>query len=279
MKKNKKQGRCIFCNGYGMSKQHVIPEWIKRFLTPTNEKEHTHFQNTVEFDEHDLDLKPGKVTISPKLKLKQGPIGSSKIYKVCLKCNSGWMSELEQTVKPLLSSLMLGQPKVISKDESTLLAQWVMMTSFVQEFTDERGQFLSQSEREAFMNRRAIPVNFKIYIGYTSDKTWFFRRKNEISSFFLKFSNPFNLPESHPLVMQKHFMQTFSFGLGELFIICYNTSYSDMIFDIQELYPNSLSKIFESEQGNATEIVNIEAGKAEEISGCLTRLATKVKAR
>jgi hypothetical protein len=48
---------------------------------------------------------------------------------VCHDCNTGWMSQLESKVKPILTPIILGRDYVLSPDDQTLVAAWCLKTS------------------------------------------------------------------------------------------------------------------------------------------------------
>jgi hypothetical protein len=56
-----------------------------------------------------------------------------KIRAVCVPCNTGWMSQLEKKVKPVLIPLLLaeGLPLTLSSSEQDLLAVWAYKTALI----------------------------------------------------------------------------------------------------------------------------------------------------
>ena len=42
-KKSKAQGKCIFCGGEGLTKEHVWPNWIKSVLPRDSTEHHTQY--------------------------------------------------------------------------------------------------------------------------------------------------------------------------------------------------------------------------------------------
>lgn len=60
-------------------------------------------------------------------------LDAMKEGRVCDKCNSGWMSRLEQAVRPILIPLIEGQRSVLalSASERLLLARWTAKTAYM----------------------------------------------------------------------------------------------------------------------------------------------------
>ena len=100
-------GKCIFCGGPGMTKQHVFPNWLNTVL-PLSENSHTQLLNNVSFD------MGGNAIVSTDVNVQQGHRRTRKMRNVCSRCNNVWMSNIENACKPLLTKLFSGENYVIS---------------------------------------------------------------------------------------------------------------------------------------------------------------------
>lgn len=109
---------CIFCDAAIASKgsnEHIFPRWLLDYLRIREED------------------------ISPTHTNAQGQVLSTRRHKlenlvegrVCSKCNNGWMSSLEDQIKPLLVSLMETEKEVIElkPDERLKVARWAFKTA------------------------------------------------------------------------------------------------------------------------------------------------------
>jgi hypothetical protein len=132
---SKPAGKCIFCGQGNLSKEHLFPNWLRNVFPRSALSTHT--QGRVTWPE-------GKKHI--KTKKGQGHSGTKKLRVVCKKCNNGWMSKLESTSQPLLSSLIDGNSVTLDTDAQSLLSLWVAKTVCVAEnLNPERVSFDNKS--------------------------------------------------------------------------------------------------------------------------------------
>ena len=85
---------CIFCGQEGGSDEHIVPRWILRDLALYDEKTKLGFGNQIKSGAMDEIMAPQR-------------LGGFVTQTVCHKCNMGWMHDLEDEVKPLLTPLMV----------------------------------------------------------------------------------------------------------------------------------------------------------------------------
>lgn len=86
----------------------------------------------------------------------------------CGSCNNGWMSELENTVRPFMTEMVYRGERVLLSDERQRgLVHWAVKTAMVYEFTGraEEPKYFTAEERRAFRDTRAIPPNLWIWLG------------------------------------------------------------------------------------------------------------------
>jgi hypothetical protein len=105
---------------------------------------------------------------------KQGSVNTLQIRVVCKKyCNNGWMSALEEDVKPILIPLMLGQPTALGQAEQRILATWITKTTMVFECARDRKEMSSSPEqRQYLMNHKEPPIGWIIWIGHYRGDGW-----------------------------------------------------------------------------------------------------------
>lgn len=168
IKSTQHQNFCIFCNGPGLSYQHVWPDWLKGIL-PRHHS--TRSQMLMRFRHLSLN----RALIVPSVESHQGNILALKFKKVCRECNGGWISRLEQNLKPLVSNLILAEEAIVKHDVMTDLAAWAAIVSIMAEFDDTKTQAIPKADVEYIFQHRRPPPHWKImcgqYIGSRSAPT------------------------------------------------------------------------------------------------------------
>jgi len=86
----------------------------------------------------------------------------------CERCNNGWMSNLENLAKPILSPMITGADKtVMSIERQTLIAQWSVKMAMVCEYMEKEATRLYQrAERERFREDQTIPENHMVWLAH-----------------------------------------------------------------------------------------------------------------
>jgi hypothetical protein len=106
---------------------------------------------------------------------------------VCKTCNGGWMSRLENLVRPILQPMMRGQPLPLSKEDQLVLVRWLMKTAMMMEFVrDAIPMFFRSEDRRSFFESSAIPNNTVMVLARLYTKTFDFRtRSHDIKGKYL----------------------------------------------------------------------------------------------
>lgn len=116
-------GICIFCGKQGGNREHTVGRWMLRDLGLYSQKFKIGFG--VQRPDGGMD----------EIKAPQ-PLGSFVTDQICAECNNGWMSQLEDAVKPLLTPLL--QETLPNDDRplfqnlfvsSHILTQWLLKTA------------------------------------------------------------------------------------------------------------------------------------------------------
>jgi hypothetical protein len=142
---------------------------------------------------------------------RQGAQITRQIRVVCADCNGGWMGSLETKVRPILSPMMTGDPRTLSVEEQTTLAQWITLKTLIAEHAVDGLQTTKQEDVRAFYEHRTIPADFRIFIApHTSDK-W------RLTAF--RHAVDLHLPEPEPPHVTRRNTQLVIFGVGILLVI------------------------------------------------------------
>ena len=102
-----------------MSREHVFPEWMRELFPEMDEVD---YKRSIENVAEDGPAEEDQWTAA---------VFSQTVRDVCTGCNNGWMSNLEGTVKPLLSGPMTDQPCRYSITEQHAIAVWATKTVLV----------------------------------------------------------------------------------------------------------------------------------------------------
>ena len=103
----------------------------------------------------------GKVSAFPNKDLEH------TVRMPCEPCNNGWMSELENEVKPFVTDMAFrGQKTLLDETRQRSLVRWAVKTAMVNEFTGAAAEqkYLTEVERLSFRDNYAIPANLWIWL-------------------------------------------------------------------------------------------------------------------
>ncbi len=106
--------KCLFCPNAADSKEHVFPRWITSALPGAGDLI------------HELERGAEKSTWSA------GYLGVQHRI-VCKQCNHGWMHDLEEAARPMLSPMISDPdcPQRLMRSDQRILAKWAIKTAVV----------------------------------------------------------------------------------------------------------------------------------------------------
>lgn len=159
----KQQGRCIFCNGFGLSKQHVIPDWISSLGFPAADN---HIQNVYGrkfyFGEGVDGVQP--LTVNHWSKKHNGVLEQRKVRNVCIKCNNGWISVVEQEAKPFIKKMVKGEQIQLDRSGCDKVALAFVLMSILLEYTAPTPRYIIVRSRMLIdiMARKVVPEGWEV---------------------------------------------------------------------------------------------------------------------
>jgi hypothetical protein len=155
----------VFCGRTGeLTKGHIWPDWIKKFLPPVAR---THLQTVGEIGPTTSLGKGGLVLLR---RTRQGHAGSRELRNTCSKCNSGWMSRLENAAMPIAGPLFQNRTSVIQTFDQRMLAAFLCLINMRVEFTNIATQAASAEDRQWLMKTFEPRNNWKIWIAHYAGK-------------------------------------------------------------------------------------------------------------
>lgn len=113
----KSKRRCVFCDGEGVTREHVWPQWLIELLA----ERYTDTSVTITWGKD-------RERIAPEL--------DATVKRVCDPCNTGWMSVLEDSAKPILVPMIMGEnlPIMLAPSSQRVLANWALKTALMLDF-------------------------------------------------------------------------------------------------------------------------------------------------
>lgn len=151
---------CLFCSSNADSVEDAWPLWLGGLFKGERPM-------PVQAERYGVSL-PSWSTYQPKLPIRC----------VCKPCNNGWMSRLENRVRPHLEPLLTG-PRVLDADAQTTISIWAVKTAMVLEGKDtDLKKGYSQFQRERFRLRAEIPWRTSVWLAASADAHSFMSTKN-----------------------------------------------------------------------------------------------------
>lgn len=152
--------KCIFCqrDDQKISKEHILPDWLNKLYG----EDMTALNEGVRDD--------GTILYSYTSKIFQQTVNI-----VCKSCNNGWMSEMENTAKPILTKMLKNKNIVLDKKSQIKIANWAMKTILVMNHNNpappER-PIIPRSQYSKFYEDKSVSKDNLILLGYQAPKKY-----------------------------------------------------------------------------------------------------------
>jgi hypothetical protein len=151
---------CLFCSSNADSVEDAWPLWLASLFKGARPM-------AMQAERHGVSL-PSWSSSQPKLTIRC----------VCEECNNGWMSRLENRVRPHLQPLLTG-PSVLDVDAQTTITIWAVKTAMVLEGKDaDLKKGYTQPQRERFRLRTEIPWRTSVWLAASATADAFMSTKN-----------------------------------------------------------------------------------------------------
>jgi hypothetical protein len=162
---------CKFCGGEGLSDEHIFAKWTGRLLTkdvPPGARyvfRHRSAHPEAGIAEHD----------------KTASMPAYRTRSFCARCNNGWMSRLEERVRPILEPLILGEPRTLSSSDQETLAFCATKTLLGFQSIDHPTTQWARPEDYAALYAAQAPLPYsRVWLGATDDGGGGWQRAHEI---------------------------------------------------------------------------------------------------
>lgn len=153
----KPQRFCIYCNGPGLTHEHMWADWLRHYI-PRTKTQHG-YRKQIVFPEK----------IQQSVYYKTGDAHARRIRRVCLSCNTGWMSRLQEAARPHLEPMLEGRKVSLHRKAQTTLAAWVAMMVMTAEFVDDAMVAIPADERQFLMERRRPKGHWQIWLSVSQN--------------------------------------------------------------------------------------------------------------
>lgn len=155
----------MFCNTANVTKAHVFAKsWTALFDEPNDTREH-------EVVHRYTDPVTGKKRV-----MKRAKTFALTSRKVCGECNGGWLSQLEERVKPLMAAFASNTPVILDADQQADLALWGAVASLIAMSLDlGAADFADPDIARAIHRTRRPTPGMDIWLGANShgEMGWF----------------------------------------------------------------------------------------------------------
>jgi hypothetical protein len=146
-------GRCIFCGESGITHEHIWADWLREFI-PREMRYHQTRSADVYLD------RPDDVSIQRRT----GDPHARRVYCVCKTCNSGWMSQLQEQVRPFLVPILTSEKITLHRRAQKTLASWAAMMTMAAEYMDPSKVAIPQTDRTHLLREGEPSDHCRIWI-------------------------------------------------------------------------------------------------------------------
>jgi len=142
---------CIFCGrNERMSREHLFARWLREaFPQLGNDQIQMTWRNAT----------PAAVVSEHTWR---GELLGNRVRRVCIECNNGWMSQLEERTRPILAPMAMGQPSEIATVDQIVLATWAVKTAIVSEWLGQETPIYTEADRHVVMNQDRPPAHCQV---------------------------------------------------------------------------------------------------------------------
>jgi hypothetical protein len=143
---------CAFCEREEpLTLEHAFPRWIGALFPPADSITHKHTSE-------------GKVLWTHTAKELD-----AKVRRVCVRCNTGWMHQLEGLARPVISPLvqtpMFGRRRGLMPTEQEIIALWAVKTALMCEFLHTPSRSAPQEHFRAIYRSKKPPITTTVWVG------------------------------------------------------------------------------------------------------------------
>lgn len=212
--------KCIFCGEPGLSKTHIWPRWLNELLGPPANR-----LEVIERPAHHQ--RPGSLE-----QIRQGSIFSQKPYLACVGCNTGWMREFEDDVKPFGESLFKRfDPITLEENQVRALAGWIALVAILAQYVDKAREDITTTREDLdCIWKRKVPPDYWSVFACSLDGNIWRGRYSHRATHIARFDGVPKYLEAVKAGVQAN-TQVSSFGIGSIFFQVYSCPAPSLVTD------------------------------------------------
>ncbi|QPB82917.1 hypothetical protein CWC22_007915 [Pseudoalteromonas rubra] len=197
---------CIFCGQSGLTKEHFWPSWLGKQVGKNE---------AAKYIEGAVQATPKLDDAEESINTRSGDVSTKKFRVVCATCNNGWMSALEEKVKPILQNACTPCDMKLDKLQLQQFSKWITMKTMLAEYTKLGTNSIPKEDLQRFFEKQTIPEYFKIYVAkHDTSKMFAYSRTSVRLGTVAKATSHMGKTENNT--------QSTSFLLGQLFIYVFS---------------------------------------------------------
>ena len=156
---------CIFCGESAPSTEKLWSGWTFKNLRKAVPDNQWH----PVLDDHPDTPDDRRLAYS---KIHNDDVPKLKIKAACGICNNGWISRLDEQVKPILVPLMKGESRVLTQADVSSIARWITLKVMLLEFAAPEAPVTCPEQHKELRSLLRIPAQWQISIAAHPGKRW-----------------------------------------------------------------------------------------------------------
>jgi hypothetical protein len=154
-------GQCIFCGRTGVTHEHLFSDWLRELFPRSKDDSHTLAR---------LIAWTPRPTFSRRI--KQGHSGTRTVRKICRRCNSGWLSLIDDGARNFAIPLIRGEAVTVTVTAQRALATWLAKIAMVANSHDPKTSVVLQVDRDWIRKQSLPPIVWQIWMGFYDGVGW-----------------------------------------------------------------------------------------------------------
>ena len=142
---------CLYCPNRANSKEHLFPDWLNEVLGYVH---------------------PTLLFLGKTRGWRSDKPATHKLRVVCETCNNGWMSDIEDAAKPILTPLVLGQPSHLDVNQQQVVATWAFSRAIIGEQLSPDLKGIPADHRQWLFEHHEPPPQVRVFAAATDGLWW-----------------------------------------------------------------------------------------------------------